>query len=74
MIGRIRTDVAEEHQVQVNAVVLVEPRTIPKTPSGKIQRHACRNAFERGELAVVAEWRARTRTRAADVAAGGMPP
>jgi len=74
VIGRIRTDVAEEHQVQVNAVVLVEPRTIPKTPSGKIQRHACRNAFERGELAVVAEWRARTRTRAADVAAGGMPP
>ncbi|RMF32519.1 MAG: non-ribosomal peptide synthetase, partial [Chloroflexi bacterium] len=50
----IRRAVAEAHQVQVYAVVLIEPRTIPKTSSGKIQRRACRTMYLSGTLDVVA--------------------
>jgi fatty-acyl-CoA synthase len=31
-------------------VVLVEPRTVPKTSSGKLQRSACKQAYLKGEL------------------------
>lgn len=41
----IRQAVAAEHELQLHAVVLLEPRTIPKTSSGKIQRHLCRQKF-----------------------------
>ncbi len=37
--------VLEDHGVQVFAVVLVKPGTIPKSSSGKIRRRACRAAF-----------------------------
>jgi 8-amino-7-oxononanoate synthase/acyl carrier protein len=33
--------------------VLVRPNSIPKTSSGKIQRHLCRKQFQEGTLAVV---------------------
>jgi hypothetical protein len=39
-------------QVAVSVVVLVEPRSIPKTTSGKIQRHKCKLGFEDGSLKV----------------------
>ena len=50
----IRSAVAQEHGVQVYEVVLLRMGTIPKTSSGKIQRHACRAAYLTGDLAVVA--------------------
>ncbi|MGA7395591.1 MAG: AMP-binding protein [Terrimicrobiaceae bacterium] len=31
-------------------VVLIPPGSIPKTPSGKLRRNACRELYERGEL------------------------
>ena len=34
-------------------VVLVEPGSVPKTSSGKLQRSACRGQFEAGELALL---------------------
>lgn len=46
----IRRSVSEGHDVQVRAVVLVKPGTIPKTSSGKIQRRACREEFLEGRL------------------------
>ena len=49
----IRQAVAEQHGLQVYAVLLLEPGQIPKTSSGKIQRHACRAAFLSGDLALV---------------------
>ena len=58
LIERIREAVNEEHEVRVHAVVLVKPGTIPKTSSGKIQRHACRAGFLGGTLSVVAKWQA----------------
>jgi 8-amino-7-oxononanoate synthase len=56
----IRRDVSREHELQVSAIRLVKAGSIPKTSSGKIQRHACRNAFLDGSLEVVAEWNSET--------------
>ena len=56
----IRQAVAEKHDLQVFAIVLVKPMSIPKTSSGKIQRRACKNAFLNGGLEIVGEWRAKT--------------
>jgi acyl-CoA synthetase (AMP-forming)/AMP-acid ligase II len=46
----IRRAVAEEHELGVHAVVLLRRGAIPKTSSGKIQRHACRDAFLGGSF------------------------
>lgn len=56
IIDAIRQAVTRGHDLQVYTVALVAPRTVPKTSSGKLQRRACRDAFIRGELAIVAEW------------------
>lgn len=56
VIQAIRSDVSAEHEVPPDAIILVRPGSIPKTSSGKIQRHACRNAFLDGELRIVAQW------------------
>ncbi|MBI5301745.1 MAG: amino acid adenylation domain-containing protein [Chloroflexi bacterium] len=53
IVNAIRQAVAEAHDVQVYAVVLIEPRSIPKTSSGKIQRHACRAEYLAGTLEIV---------------------
>jgi acyl-CoA synthetase (AMP-forming)/AMP-acid ligase II len=37
--------VSEKHELEIHAVVLLPLGTIPKTTSGKLQRHACKNAF-----------------------------
>nr|AFV96135.1 AMP-dependent synthetase/ligase [Cylindrospermum licheniforme UTEX B 2014]ARU81115.1 CylA [Cylindrospermum licheniforme UTEX B 2014] len=48
--------VATEHGLQVYATVLVKTGSIPKTSSGKIQRHACRTKFLNASLDVVEDW------------------
>jgi len=50
--------VAERHELQLHAVVLVKSGSIPKTSSGKIQRHLCRDGFLTDKLNVIFEWRA----------------
>ena len=55
VIDAIRRAVAEEYEVQPYAVVLIKPRSIPKTSSGKIQRRACRARYLDGELEIVAQ-------------------
>ncbi len=49
----VRRAIAEEHELHVHTVTLLAPRCIPKTSSGKIQRHACRQEFLGGGLAEV---------------------
>ncbi|HEY9669418.1 MAG TPA: fatty acyl-AMP ligase [Coleofasciculaceae cyanobacterium] len=56
VIGSIQKAVAAEHALQVYATVLVKTGSIPKTSSGKIQRHACRFGFLTGTLNVVEDW------------------
>jgi acyl-CoA synthetase (AMP-forming)/AMP-acid ligase II/acyl carrier protein len=57
IIGAVRQAISEKHQLQVYAITLLKPGSLPKTSSGKIQRNACRAAFQAQNLAVVGEWR-----------------
>ncbi|PSB05780.1 AMP-binding protein [Pleurocapsa sp. CCALA 161] len=41
----IRREIAKNHDIQVHATLLLKPGSLPKTSSGKIQRHACRADF-----------------------------
>eukprot|EP00574_Skeletonema_japonicum_P004634 CAMPEP_0201723518 /NCGR_PEP_ID=MMETSP0593-20130828/7557_1 /ASSEMBLY_ACC=CAM_ASM_000672 /TAXON_ID=267983 /ORGANISM="Skeletonema japonicum, Strain CCMP2506" /LENGTH=923 /DNA_ID=CAMNT_0048214643 /DNA_START=35 /DNA_END=2807 /DNA_ORIENTATION=- len=43
--NKIRSEVVKEHSLALSSIVLVKPRTIPKTTSGKIQRSKTRAAF-----------------------------
>lgn len=45
IVMAIQHAVAEEHELQIHQVVLLKAGSIPKTSSGKIQRHLCREAF-----------------------------
>ena len=57
VIKRIRTSVALEHDLPPDAIVLVRGHSVPKTSSGKVQRHACKRNFENGEdIHVIARW------------------
>ena len=56
LIADIRQEIAEQHEIQVYAVVLGKPGNILKTASGKIQRRACRDKFLAGTLNVLADW------------------
>jgi len=58
VIGAIRQAVTEEYELQVHAIVLLKAGSLPKTSSGKIQRHACRASFLNGGFAALATWRA----------------
>ncbi len=57
VIMAIRRDVAKQHDLPPDAVVLVRFGTLPRTSSGKIQRHACRKDYRLGSLKVVAQWK-----------------
>ena len=56
VMDAVRREVAREHELVVDSLVLVRAGSIPKTSSGKVQRHACRDAFRERSLEVVAEW------------------
>jgi len=47
----IRRAVAEEHDVRAHSVVLLKAGSLPRTPSGKLQRHVCRSSYLDGTLA-----------------------
>jgi len=55
VVRAIRRAVAEEHDVRVHTVVLLQAGRIPKTTSGKVQRHACQVSFLKGTLERLAE-------------------
>ncbi len=48
--GAIRTTLGQAHGVTPRTVLLVPPRTVPKTTSGKVQRAALRRGYLAGEL------------------------
>ncbi len=56
VVEKIRRAVVEQHGVAADAVVLIRPRTIPKTTSGKLRRSAAGEAFTKGTLRVVHQW------------------
>ena len=55
VVRAIRRAVAEEHDVRVHTVVLLRAGRIPKTTSGKVQRHACQASFVKGTLEKLGE-------------------
>jgi 8-amino-7-oxononanoate synthase/acyl carrier protein len=60
IIAAIRRKIAADFELAVSAVVLLKPGSIPKTSSGKIQRHACQDGYLAGTLAAVASWTSET--------------
>jgi amino acid adenylation domain-containing protein len=50
----VRRAVAEEHEIGVHEVVLLAAGACPRTSSGKVQRHACREGYLTNGLAAVA--------------------
>ncbi|MBS9534141.1 fatty acyl-AMP ligase [Mycobacterium sp. M1] len=58
VVDAIRSAVRARHGIEAGAVVLVEPRSLPVTSSGKIQRGQAAQRFADGTLAVLARWQA----------------
>ena len=52
-LASARAAVMKAHGLALSHVLLLEPRTIPKTTSGKIARAWCKKRFLAGELKVV---------------------
>lgn len=53
VIEAIRRDISQEHELQVYAIALIKTMSIPKTSSGKIQRHSCKLQFLNNTLSIV---------------------
>jgi 8-amino-7-oxononanoate synthase len=60
IIDAIRQAIAEHYDLRVHAIALVKTGALPKTSSGKIQRHACRASFLNGGLPIVGAWTERS--------------
>lgn len=58
LFGRLRRAINLHHGIAVHHIVFTSPSAIPKTTSGKVQRHACRELFLNDTLPVVTQWRA----------------
>jgi acyl-CoA synthetase (AMP-forming)/AMP-acid ligase II len=54
VIGAIRQTLVEEHELQADVVLLLKAGSLPRTSSGKLERHACAAAFLAGTLQVMA--------------------
>ena len=50
LIQTIRSAISKHHDLQTHNVVIMKSGAIPKTSSGKIQRHVCRDRFLKGEF------------------------
>jgi acyl transferase domain-containing protein/acyl-CoA synthetase (AMP-forming)/AMP-acid ligase II/tryptophanase/acyl carrier protein len=75
-----RKAVANEHGLDLHAMIFLKTGALPKTSSGKVQRRACKEGFLSGTIEhVVGEWRSAPRPQAPlppppDEAASASPP
>ena len=51
----VRQAVAEIHEIQIYALVLIRIMSLPKTSSGKIQRQLCKKKYLAGEFMIIGE-------------------
>lgn len=65
LAATLRQAVAESHELQLKDLFFVMPRTIPRTSSGKPQRHRCAALYQSGEIDTAATTLFSTRRRAA---------
>ncbi|MEO1682708.1 MAG: SDR family NAD(P)-dependent oxidoreductase [Cyanobacteria bacterium J06631_12] len=56
IIWAIRRAISAEHELQVHAIHLIKPGSLPKTSSGKVQRKKCRLQLLDGHLAAAFQW------------------
>lgn len=56
VLARVRQAVAEQHDLEVDSVLLLRTASMPTTTSGKVRRRACRERFLNGDGQVVARW------------------
>jgi acyl-CoA synthetase (AMP-forming)/AMP-acid ligase II len=64
VFSAIRTAILEGHDLRLSAIVLLPPRQLPKTTSGKIQRRRCRELFTSAQLEAIASWQEHEQTHA----------
>ncbi len=70
----IRQALLEEHEIDPSSIVLITPGSIPKTSSGKIERHASKEGFLRNELAAIYRWHLADVTARRPSGAAAAPP
>jgi acyl-CoA synthetase (AMP-forming)/AMP-acid ligase II len=56
ILEAIKKAIAEEHEVPVHALLLLARGSLPKTASGKVQRHGCWRLLEADSSDVLASW------------------
>ncbi|MBZ4016082.1 non-ribosomal peptide synthetase [Streptomyces purpurogeneiscleroticus] len=69
--GELARAIIAAHEVDVHELVFVPHHQIPTTASGKVQRNACRTAYDAGELTVLAAASDRQRSTAEPTAPAG---
>ena len=58
LFAAIRKAVAIDHEIAPDAIVLIKAGSVPKTSSGKVQRHRCREDYIAGTLKLFDQWAA----------------
>jgi len=53
MVHSVREAIVRDHDIAAREIVLIRPGSLPKTTSGKIQRHRTREMFLSRTLAVL---------------------
>lgn len=61
VVSQVRQEIAENHELDTHAVVLIRQKSLSVTSSGKVQRSLTRDQYLAGELRVVHEWKAPVR-------------
>lgn len=52
----VRQVIMHKHQLAPYAIVLIKTGSLPKTSSGKVKRHACKQDFLSNSLIVIGDW------------------
>ncbi|MBK4998721.1 amino acid adenylation domain-containing protein [Pseudomonas sp. S31] len=73
LIEQVRAQVADVHRETPAVVLLLEPGSLPKTSSGKLQRSACAAQWRDGSLACVAQWQSGQASTASAAPAEDLP-
>ena len=56
VVAAIRWQVFQQHFIDIYGIVLLQPGRMPKTSSGKVQRHGCKAKFLDDSLEVWSQW------------------
>ena len=57
VVTAIREAIATQHEIQVYAIMLIRPGSLPKTSSGKVQRIGSRESYLDGSLSIIHTWK-----------------